>query len=112
MTGLEGSGGVSGGRGRRSNERGGARARLRPAPSDARAFRPGRGATRQTRRVSSRNLSPIAFGSQTISRAAPRRLGRGKTHGFVPPPHGGFTFSCAIVGFPKNSAAVEAAASN
>jgi len=40
-------------------------------------------------------VSPIDFGSQTIFR-------RGKTHGFVPPPHDGFTFSRAIVKFPKS----------
>jgi hypothetical protein len=36
-------------------------------------------------------------------------LARGEIHGFVPPPYSGFTFSYAIVKFPKSFAASEAA---
>ena len=58
-----------------------------------------------TKGVLSRYHSPIAFGSQTIFHVAPPKpwtWARGEIHSFVPPPYDGFTFSCAIVKFPKN----------
>jgi hypothetical protein len=58
-----------------------------------------------TKDVLGRYHSPIAFGSQTICHVAPPNLwtrARGEIHSFVPPPYDGFTFSCAIVKFPKN----------
>jgi hypothetical protein len=58
-----------------------------------------------TKGALSRYHSPIAFGSQTIFYVAPPKLwtrARGEIHSFVPPPYDRFTFSCAIVKFPKN----------